>query len=63
MFGKLNSINVIGVPGCAKSLTRNGFDMILEKACFGITLNKMTISEMSDGGLFKSVIRKHSIES
>ena len=58
LFGELNSIKVIGVPGCAKSLIRNGFDLVLEKVCFGLKVNKKVIAEMSNGGLFKTQIKK-----
>ena len=50
--------NVIGVPGCAKSPLRNGFDEVLEKTCYGIRLDKKKISSMSNGGLFKNSIKK-----
>lgn len=58
LFGELNNIKIIGVPGCAKSLIRNGFDLVLEKVCFGLKINKKIIAEMSNGGLFKTQIKK-----
>ena len=58
LFGELNNIKVIGVPGCAKSLIKNGFDLVLEKVCFGLKVNKKVIAEMSNGGLFKNQIKK-----
>jgi len=58
LFGELNNIKIIGVPGCAKSLIRNGFDLVLEKVCFGLKVNKKVIAEMSNGGLFKTQIKK-----
>jgi molybdenum cofactor cytidylyltransferase len=58
LFGELNNIKIIGVPGCAKSLTRNGFDLVLEKVCFGFKVDKKVIAEMSNGGLFKTQIKK-----
>ena len=58
LFAELNNIKIIGVPGCAKSLIRNGFDLVLEKICFGLTVNKKVIAEMSNGGLFKTQIKK-----
>ncbi len=58
MIGTLEKKNVIGVPGCAKSPLRNGFDEVLEKTCYGIRLDKKKISSMSNGGLFKSLIKK-----
>ena len=58
MIGTLGNKKVIGVPGCAKSPLRNGFDDILEKICFGIKVDKKTISFMSNGGLYKNFIKK-----
>ena len=58
MYGTLKNKRVIGVPGCAKSLVRNGFDLILEKICYDLSINKKVIAELSCGGLFKKIIRK-----
>ena len=57
MYGALQNKQIIGVPGCAKSILRNGFDPILEKVCFDFKINKKVISELSHGGLFKNIIR------
>ena len=59
MYGKLHNKKIIGVPGCAKSMLRNGFDLVLEKACFDNKINKKVIAELSYGGLFKNIIRKN----
>ena len=59
MYGTLQNKKIIGVPGCAKSNLRNGFDLILEKACFDFKINKKVIAELSYGGLFKNIIRKN----
>ena len=58
MLGNIKNTNIIGVPGCAKSISRNGFDIVLEKICFGKKVSKYTLAEMSNGGLFKSLIKK-----
>ena len=58
LIGELSNLKIIGVPGCAKSLVRNGFDLVLEKVCFGLKVNRKVIAQMSNGGLFKSIIRK-----
>jgi len=64
-FDLINSVSeiidkqVIGVPGCAKSVVRNGFDLILEKACYDFSIDKKVIAELSCGGLFKKIIRKN----
>ena len=59
MVGTLKNKQVIGVPGCAKSMVRNGFDLILEKACYDLSIDKRVIAELSCGGLFKKIIRKN----
>ncbi len=58
MYGTLKNKQVIGVPGCARSAVRNGFDLILEKTCYDFSIDKKVIAELSSGGLFKKVIRK-----
>ena len=59
MYGTLQNKQIIGVPGCAKSILRNGFDLILEKACFDFKIDKKVIAELSYGGLFKNIIRNN----
>ena len=49
---------IVGVPGCAKSISRNGFDIIIDRVCHGVNFTKMMVAEMSQGGLFKKIIRK-----
>ncbi len=57
MYGTLDNKKIIGVPGCAKSIVRNGFDVVLEKICYDFCINKRVIAELSCGGLFKKIIR------
>ena len=40
LIGNISNTTIIGVPGCAKSLKRNGFDDILERVCHGEKFNK-----------------------
>ena len=58
LLGKINNITIIGVPGCAKSLKRNGFDDVLERVCHGEKFNRKKIAEIACGGLYKNIIRK-----
>ena len=58
MYGTIKNKNIIGVPGCAKSPTRNGFDLVLEKICYDFSINKKVIAELSCGRQFKKIIRK-----
>ena len=61
MIGTIPNTVVIGVPGCAKSLKRNGFDDILERVCHGEKFNKTKLAELAEGGLYKNIIRKFKI--
>ena len=58
LIASKNESMILGVPGCAKSLSRNGFDIVLERICYGIDVSKMMVSEMSNGGLYRNIIRK-----
>ena len=58
LIGSISNTTIIGVPGCAKSLKRNGFDDILERVCHGEKFNKKKIAEIAIGGLYKDLIRK-----
>ena len=58
LIGSIGNTTIIGVPGCAKSLKRNGFDDILERVCHGEKFNKKKIAEIAIGGLYKDLIRK-----
>ena len=58
LIAKLNNTIILGVPGCAKSLQKNGFDLILEQICHGIEISKKSVAEISNGGLHKNLISK-----
>ncbi len=58
LVGKINKKNVIGVPGCAKSIKRNGFDDILERVCHGEKFTRKKIAEIAAGGLYKNLFRQ-----
>ena len=59
LYGKLNNIDIIGVPGCAKSPKLNGFDWVLDYLCCKINLDKKVIASMGSGGLLKELYRKN----
>ena len=48
---------VIGLPGCAKSPKRNGFDLVLERLIAGVPVNSASIAAMGDGGLLPEAER------
>lgn len=60
VLGRLASRTVIGVPGCARSLARSGFDRVLERAVAGIEIGARDLMRMGVGGLMKDIdVRPH----
>ena len=55
MLGRLKNIPVIGVPSCARSPKRNGFDWVLERIMAGITVTGEDIMDMGAGGLLAEI--------
>jgi molybdenum cofactor cytidylyltransferase len=53
MLGEINKKQVIGVPSCAKSPARNGFDMVLEEFAANRSLSVDYIKQAGIGGLLK----------
>lgn len=51
LLGALGDAVVLGVPGCARSLTRSGFDWVLERACAGLPLAPAALAGLGVGGL------------
>ncbi|MEE4348623.1 MAG: molybdopterin-binding protein [Pacificimonas sp.] len=48
---------IIGMPGCARSPKRNGFDMVLERLFAGLSVTSADIAGMGIGGLIKGADR------
>ncbi|WP_313668404.1 NTP transferase domain-containing protein [Sandarakinorhabdus sp.] len=57
VLGTLAGRPVIGLPGCAKSPKRNGFDLVLERLAAGLAVTADTIAAMGDGGLLPEAER------
>ncbi|MEQ8279176.1 MAG: molybdopterin-binding/glycosyltransferase family 2 protein [Deltaproteobacteria bacterium] len=55
VLGTFETRTVIGVPGCARSLARSGFDRVLERTVAGITIAPRDIMGMGVGGLMKDI--------
>jgi molybdenum cofactor cytidylyltransferase len=51
LVGRLGAATVIGVPGCARSLDRSGFDWVLERSCAGLPITSGDIATLGVGGL------------
>jgi molybdenum cofactor cytidylyltransferase len=56
-FGWLGDRPVIGLPGCARSPKRNGFDLVLEALFAGLPVTSASIAAMGAGGLLPEAER------
>ncbi|GGD99329.1 4-diphosphocytidyl-2C-methyl-D-erythritol kinase [Polymorphobacter glacialis] len=56
-LGTLHGRSVIGLPGCARSPKRNGFDVVLERLVAGHTVTSHDIAMMGAGGLLPEAER------
>ena len=57
LLGKIKNTPIIGLPGCARSPTLNGFDWVLERLLSGNAISNNDISDMGVGGLLKTIKR------
>jgi len=55
LMARLGTADVIGVPSCAGSPRRNGFDWVLERRLAGLKVTGEEISRMGVGGLLKEI--------
>ncbi len=55
LLGRLDGATVLGVPGCARSLRRSGFDAVLERTCAGVPVGGADLAAMGIGGLLDEV--------
>ncbi|HEY0251012.1 MAG TPA: NTP transferase domain-containing protein, partial [Kofleriaceae bacterium] len=51
LLGTLGASTVIGLPGCARSLERSGFDWVLERECANLPITAAGVGELGVGGL------------
>ena len=56
-LGEIDGRAVIGLPGCARSPKRNGFDWVLERLCAGLAVTSADIAGMGIGGLLPEAER------
>lgn len=54
-IGDLKGKPVIGLPGCARSLSLNGADWVLERILCGVPVTGADIAAMGVGGLLKDI--------
>ena len=55
LTGKIGSVSVFGMPGCARSPKLNGFDWVLQRAFSGLPITPTDIMRMGAGGLLKDI--------
>jgi molybdenum cofactor cytidylyltransferase len=55
VHGTVNGIDVIGLPGCAKSPALNGFDWVLERIAANVPITAHDWATFSVGGLLKEI--------
>ena len=58
LLGSINGIDVVGIPGCARSPKLNGFDWVLQRLLANIPLESVDIMRMGSGGLLKDIITR-----
>lgn len=55
LLGRLGAATVVGLPGCARSPKRNGFDFVLERLLAGVAVGSSDIAAMGVGGLLTEI--------
>ncbi len=55
LLGRLSECPVIGVPSCARSPKRNGFDWVLERVLADVAVTGHDIMDMGVGGLLSEI--------
>ena len=58
LLGEIKKIPIIGLPGCARSPSLNGFDWVLERVLSGNQITNTDISNMGVGGLLKTLNKR-----
>ena len=54
-IGQIKGTEVIGLPGCARSLALNGADWVLSRLACGLAVTSADIASMGVGGLLKEI--------
>jgi len=57
LLGTLGAATFIGLPGCARSLQRSGFDWVLERVFAGLPVEPAALATLGVGGLLDEVAR------
>ena len=54
-IGRIHGVEVIGLPGCARSSALNGADWVLSRLACGVAVTASDIAGMGVGGLLKEI--------
>lgn len=63
LYGNLEQIPLIGLPGCARSATLNGLDLLLSRLAAGLPLRRRNLTRLGVGGLLRDRQREFSQQS
>ena len=55
LVGRVGQVPVLGLPGCARSPSLNGFDWVLRRLLAGIAVGGAEVMAMGVGGLLKEI--------
>ena len=55
LLGRIGTVPVIGLPGCARSPKANGFDWVLQRLAAGLEVGRREIMSMGVGGLLVDI--------
>ncbi len=55
LLGRIGTVPVIGLPGCARSPKLNGFDWVLQRLLAGLPVSRAEIMRMGIGGLLTEI--------
>jgi molybdenum cofactor cytidylyltransferase len=55
LLARLGAVPLVGVPGCARSLRRSGFDWVLERLFAGIAVTSRDLTALGVGGLLRDI--------
>jgi len=55
LLARVGAVPVLGVPGCARSLRRSGFDWVLERLSAGLALTARDVTALGVGGLLGDI--------
>jgi molybdenum cofactor cytidylyltransferase len=51
-------VPILGVPGCARSLRRSGYDWVIERLCAGLPVTRRELTGMGVGGLLGEILAR-----